>query len=129
MQQVSSREVSTSSTTCLFGLRSADGRFTGTVRVFLLGSSDEQKLRDELEQSQCYGTADQIVTTLTLQARKACTDLTQTKVLTRLTAIAGQRYTAVDTDLTGQPQSDLVAYSRQVRLHTAEQALTTPAED
>lgn len=130
LQEAWSREVDTSTTTCVFGLSSPDRRFTGTVRVFLIGSADEDELTHEVEQGQCSGQPDQAVSTAGPRLSKACIEVVNGKALAGMYAAAGDRFAAVNTRLEGPsaPQADLVAYAQSVRAHVIDQALTLPAD-
>jgi hypothetical protein len=130
VQEAWSREVNTSNTTCVFGLSSPDRRFTGTVRVFLVGSTDEGYLDREMELGRCFGQPDPVVSTVRPRLSKACIQVVNGSALAGMYAVVGDRFAAVNTSLEGSsaPQADLVAYAQSVRAHVVDQALTLPAD-
>lgn len=130
VQEAGSRAVNDSSTTCVLGVTSADGRFTGTVRVFLLGTTDQARLLEEVKTGECGGRPDQAVSTVGPRASRACLLVVNGKALAGMYATVGDRFAAVNTELQGPSaaETELVAYAREVRVHVVDQALRLPAD-
>jgi hypothetical protein len=61
--------------------RCPGGRFTGTVRVFLLGTSDQDRLLQEVETGKCAGQPERVVSTAGPRASRACLQVVNGKAL------------------------------------------------
>jgi hypothetical protein len=122
------RRVTDSTTTCELAFTTADERFSGSVSVFILGSSDPDRLRREVSSGFCYGSARPVDDAEKYLAVRHCVELVGEVALAGVFAARDHRFVHMVATVRGgsADRVELTRIASEIARTVADRGLSLP---
>lgn len=111
------------SASCRFGFRSADGRFTGEVTVYLRGDTNVEALRDDVDVYPCYGDRELAPPRDGYLAARRCVEVIGDTVRAGMSAATSLRFAHVLAAISG-PAAATADFARDLARRATEDSLS-----